>query len=230
MEFTLLGAAALAVFGVWAMLRWEGPRGNAARCTGSLWDTALVAIVAGIFVGRIVAMVGDGINPLVNPAAVLLVRGGVSTAAASATTVAAFAWSRRRELLASADGIAAAALAGLAGWQGGCIVRGACLGTPSALPWAVAQEGSTVTRHPVELYAAVAYLGAAVAMALWKQRGRPMPGSAAATAVAVAGAVRLVTEPLRPSLGGGPVWWYVLAVVAGVGGLVLVRRRSRIPG
>ena len=37
-----------------------------------------------------------------------------------------------------------------------------------------------------------------------------------ATGLALAGAIRLVTEPLRPSLGSGPVAWYVAAIGIGV--------------
>ena len=137
------------------------------------------------------------------------------------------AWAGRRELVAVGDGLAAASMAGLAMWHTGCLPRDACLGTESDLPWAVAQAGSTITRHPVELYAAVAFALVAVVIA-WR---RPLAGGvASAVALVAAGAVRLFTEPLRPSLAGGPVGWYIAAIAAGLVLLVWlwVRRQERL--
>ena len=123
MEFTLLAAAAIAGAAAYAMLWWEAKRGNAARCTGNLWEAGVASAVAGIFIGRIVAMLIDGVNPIAHPMDVILVRSGVSTAGASLGALAVFAWLSRKEPIAMADGIAAAALAGLAGWHAGCLVR-----------------------------------------------------------------------------------------------------------
>jgi prolipoprotein diacylglyceryltransferase len=99
------------------------------------------------------------------------------------------------------------------------------LGTTTDLPWAVSQSGGNIGRHPVELYAALLFVVAAAALARWKARGRPPLGVPAGIALAVAGAVRLVTEPLRPTLGTGPMWWYAAAVAAG--GAVAVWRWQR---
>ncbi len=229
MEFTLLGAAFVGVVGVYAMLWWEARRGNAAECSKDLWDVALGAMVVGVAVGRLAAMIGDGVNPVANPADILLVRAGVAAGPAAVAALAWVAWVGRRELIPVADGLAAAALTGLAGWHGGCLARDACLGSPSTLPWAWAQEGSTVTRHPVELYAAVALLAAGFVIAVWRMRRIP-PGAAAGIALAMAGGVRLVTEPLRPSLSGGPVGWYVAALAAGLLLVALAARRAAAPG
>ncbi len=228
MEFTLLGAAFVAVVGVYAMLWWEARRGNAVECSKDLWDVALGAIVAGVAVGRLAAMIGDGVNPVANPADIFLVRAGVATGPAAVAALAWVAWVGRRELAAVSDGLAAAALSGLAGWHAGCLVRDACLGTPSRLPWAWAQSGSAVTRHPVELYAAVVLLGAGLALAAVRM-GRVPRGAAAGIALATAGGVRLATEPLRPSLSGGPVGWYVAAVAAGLVIAVIAARRAAAP-
>jgi prolipoprotein diacylglyceryltransferase len=215
MEFTLLGAAAVAVGSLYGMLWWEAGRGNAAECTRDLWDAALGAAIVGLAAGRLWSMAADGVNPITSPADILLVRGGVATGPAAAAALAALAWMGRRRFPGFLDALAPAVLAGLAGWHGGCLVRGTCLGTPSDLPWAWAEPGSAITRHPVEVYAAVLYLAAGVLLAVWKRRF-PAPGVVAAAALAIAGLVRLTTEPLRPSLGGGPVVWYAAAAVAGV--------------
>lgn len=220
MEFTLLGAAAVAVAGLYGMLYWEARRGNAERCAGNLFETALSAAAIGIFIGRIVAMVLDGVNPITHPADMLLVRAGVSTVGATLGAMAVFAWLSRRELIPMTDGIAAAALAGLAGWHAGCLARDACLGTASDLPWALAQEGSEITRHPVGLYAAALFGAAAIAIALWKAYRWPGAGIPASAALAAAGAIRLAMEPMQPSIDGGPVWFYTLGAVIGLGGMV----------
>ena len=231
MEFTLLGAAAIAAGSAYGMLWWEAKRGNAARCAGNLWETAMVSVVVGIFIGRIVAMLIDGVNPLAHPMDVMLVRSGVSTVGASLGTAVVFLWQSRKEPTAMADGISAAALAGLAGWSAGCLVRGTCLGTASDLPWAMAQEGSTVTRHPVGIDAAVLLAIAAIALAWWKAYRRPSAGVPASLAIVAAATVRLATEPMQPSLSGGPVWFYAAALVVGLVGViwfgVVMPRRSK---
>jgi prolipoprotein diacylglyceryltransferase len=219
MEFTLLAAAAIAGASAYAVLWWEARHGNAARCTGNLWEIGVASVVAGIFIGRIVAMLIDGVNPFAHPMDVILVRSGVSTVGASLGALAVFGWLSRREPIAMADGISAAALAGLAGWQAGCVVRDSCLGTASDLPWAVAQAGSTVTRHPVGIYATLMLAAAAIALALWKAYRRPPAGSPAMAAVIAAATSRLALEPLQPSISGGPVWFYGVALVVGLGGL-----------
>jgi prolipoprotein diacylglyceryltransferase len=214
MEFTLLGAVVCAVVPLYATLYWEARRGNATECTRDLWDVALAAAVGGLFAGRLAAMIGDGVNPLIHPADILIVRGGVATGPAAVAALAIVAWMGRRELWAVSDGLAAGSLAGLGGWHAGCIVREACLGTPSGLPWAYAQSGSTVTRHPVEIYAALLLFAGAALIAVWRLSGRPSPGLPAAAALGMAAAVRLTTEPMRPALGNGPVGWYVAGLLA----------------
>lgn len=226
MEFTLLGAVALAAAAAWLMLWWEARHGNADRCSGNLWETALFSAMAGLFIGRLATMLANGTNPLTNPGDIVLVRGGVSTIVAPLAAVAVFLFISRNEPVAMADGISAAALAGLAGWHAGCLFRDACLGTATDLPWALTQTGSSVGRHPVELYAAVLLAIAGVALAAWKAYGRPAAGVPASIAVAAAAAVRLVTEPMRPSLGGGPVWFYAAALTAGLAGVAWFWRRS----
>ena len=228
MEFTLLAAAGFSVAGFWMMLRWEAPRGNAAGCAVDLWDAGLTSVIAGLFVGRVTAMVSAGINPLTDPFQIILIRSGVSTTATVIAALAVFALLSRRDIIAAADAIAPSALAGLAGWHAGCIPTNACLGTESALPWAWALPGSTISRHPVELYAALGLAVAAVALAIWKQRGRPPTGAPASAAFVAAGGLRLITEPMRISLDGGPVLLYAGGVVLGCAGLIVsygVRRR-----
>jgi len=220
MEFTLLAAAAVAGAAAYVMLWWEAKHGNAARCTGNLWEIGLVSTVAGIFIGRIVAMLIDGVNPIAHPMDAILVRSGVSTVGASLGAAAVFVLQARRSTITMADGISAAALAGLAGWYAGCLVRGTCLGTASDLPWAIAQAGSEVTRHPVGIYAALLLGAAAIGLAWWKAYRRPPAGAPAALAVLAAAGTRLIVEPLQPSISGGPAWFYATGLVVGIVALV----------
>jgi prolipoprotein diacylglyceryltransferase len=208
------------------MLYWEGPRGNAIACAKSPFDAAIGAAVGGLFLGRIAAMVGGGVNPLTNPGDILIVRSGVATGPASLAAIAIYAWLARGEIAEMFHAVAPAALAGLAGWHAGCLVRGSCLGTRSDLPWAFSQTGSDVTRHPVEIYAALLFLAAAIGLAWWKYKGRPPLGVPAGLALAAAGAIRLLTEPMRPGLGDGPVWWYLAAVAVGFAVAADAVRRS----
>ncbi len=231
MEFSLLGAAAIGVFGFWIMIRWEAKRGNAAGCAVDLWDSGLVAAIAGLFIGRIVSMIQTGVNPLTEPLQIMLMRSGVSTVAVVIGALLVFSYLARDALVDAADGIAPAALMGLAGWYAGCLATGSCLGAESSLPWAVALPGSQITRHPVEIYAAIGMALVSIALALWKQYGRPAPGSVAGLAVLSASVIRLATEPLRISLTGGPTLLYSVGVLAGSAMFVVsvvVRRRTTV--
>jgi prolipoprotein diacylglyceryltransferase len=229
MEFTLLGSVAVAA-AAFGLVLWLDTR-DAPDERRAAWDRASVAAIAGLFAGRLAAMIGGGTNPITHPGDILIVRGGVDTGIAALTSLMVFAWTARTDLWQAADALAPAAVAGLGGWHASCLLRGACLGTPSDLPWARALEGSDITRHPVEVYAALAFLAAAAGLALWKRR-RPPAGVVGGAALAVAGAVRLVTEPLRPGLGSGPEAWYTAAIVAGLAVVVLrtLAARRTVPG
>lgn len=216
MEFSLLAAAAIAVAGFWLMLRWEAKRGNAAGCAVDLWDAGVTAAAAGVFLGRIAAMITADINPFIDPGQILLIRSGVSTVGATIGALVVFAVLARKDLVSAADAIAPSAVMALAGWHAGCVATNGCLGTESTLPWAFALDGSTVTRHPVELYTAMLLAIGAIALALWKQYGRPPAGAVVGIAMTIAGGARLITEPLRISLAGGPTWFYGIGMVIGI--------------
>ena len=206
MEFTLLWAALTAVG-----LAWLGTHIWSERLPDHPTDRMVGAAATGLLVGRLVAMLLQGTNPLTNPTDILIVRGGVH--AGAATTAALGPYLRAAKWKPGyLDATAPAALMGLAGWHAGCLWRGACLGAESNLPWAWTQDGSLISRHPVELYAAIGLLLAAwlVSRLPWRLLTR------AGVALTSAGLVRLLTEPIRPSITGGPVGWYVGAVVVGL--------------
>lgn len=221
MEFTLLFAVLTAGAAMYVATRLT--RRRLTSVEGPI-DTLMGAAVIGLVAGRVAAMLGDGVNPITNPFEVILVRAGVETAVAAPVALLALGWLWRRHLPGWVDAVAPVAVAGLAGWHGGCVWRGTCLGTASDLPWAFGLPGSTVTRHPVELYAMLGLVIVAVMVALLPAR----PWLSTGVAIAGAGLVRLVTEPVRPSLFGGPTTFYVVAVTVGVIIVVLGPRFGRL--
>ncbi len=216
MEFTLLGAALVATLAALVTVRWETGRTIPAGCTRIVWDSLIGSAMVGLAVGRLAAMIGQGTNPLGHLGDIILVRGGVDTVAAAAAAIGALGWFARSDLWALLDAAAPSALAGLAGWHAGCLVRGTCLGTRSSVPWALEQDAAGIGRHPVEIYAAVALVAAVVALLWVKTTGRAAPGVISTGALSAAAVVRLVTEPLRLGLGGDLTGWYAAAGAAGV--------------
>ncbi len=265
MEFGLLAAALVAMASVYATLRFVPPVGrlrpdpagfdpsvieddDPVPDTGEppdrvpenrLWDSALAAVLGGVLVGRLMAMVTAGVNPLTNPMDVVAVRGGVATGWAALGTLLTLAWVARRDPVPTFDGLSVATLVGLAGWHASCMIRGSCAGTVTDAPWAISVPGSEVLRHPVELYAAVGFLVAAAALTVVIRRrasDAAVPPAALVTrrvpaglALAAAGGIRLGTEPYRLSLSGGPTGWYLAAIVVGAVVVVAALVRNRTP-
>jgi hypothetical protein len=219
MEFTLLWAALTAIG-----FAWLGTRIWPERLPDHATDRMVGAAAAGLLVGRLSAMLLQGTSPLSNPGGILIVRGGVHTGTATAAAIATYLWAAKWKV-AYLDATSPAALMGLSGWHAGCLWRNACLGSGSELPWAWAQEGSLITRHPVELYTAVGLMIAAWLVSRLPWRLLTKSG----VALALAGLVRLLTEPMRPSITGGPVVWYVAAIVVGLAAAIIGPRFSPRP-
>ena len=223
MEFTLLWAAVTAVVPLGLVLRFA-PLPGARKDLG---DIVLASAMIGLFVGRIASMLANGVNPIARPGDIIIVRSGVATGWATIGALAWAIWATRPKWRSALDHAAPAALIGMAGWQAGCLLRDACLGNTTDLPWAMRLDGSAVGRHPTELYAAALFLvGGGVLW--WLMRRLPQLGGtglAAGIALAIAGSIRLATEPLRPALGRGPIGWYALAIVGGIALAALGGRR-----
>ena len=206
MEFTLLWAALTAFVASFVAIRLTKP-----TVPDRPLDRLIGASIAGIAVGRIAAMLMQGTNPITNPGELLIIRGGVDTVWASLTGVTVLVWSLRKNAQAL-DALGPAALAGLAGWHGGCLWRSNCLGAASEVPWGWALPGSDIVRHPVEIYAAILLLAGAFVVS----RVKGPAGAAVALAGFWAGGARLATEPIRPGLGAGRWWFYALVAAIGL--------------
>lgn len=220
MEFTLLGAAVLGCVAMWAFTRVDPVARGAPDPFGNLLSGA----VAGLITGRVVAMVTTGTNPI--SVDFLLVRGGVSTIGATVGALAWITWANRSDP-GRLDKLAPAALMGLAGWHMGCLLRGSCLGAATNLPWGWSVSGSTIDRHPVELYAALLLVVGAIFLRTIRDRVA-VDGFAVLAGLGLASISRLVTEPLRLTL-GELQWFYALGTVLGLAGAagVVVRRRHQ---
>ena len=206
MELTLVWAALTAFGAAYLALRLR-PLDSPNRPV----DRLIGAAVVGMFTGRLAEVLVAGINPVSNPGQLLLIRGGVDTMWASLAGFATLAWPLRYNLRAL-DHLAPAALAALSGWHAGCLWRSTCLGSTADLPWTWALPGSDVTRHPVEIYAAIGFAVGAFVLARFS-----LPkGALTGLAISWAALTRLLTEPMRPSIGGGPVAFYVAAAIIGV--------------
>jgi prolipoprotein diacylglyceryltransferase len=223
LEFSLLAAALLGIALAFLTLRIERARGVTER--RDLVDVVIGSSIVGLAVGRVAAMILQGTNPLAHPLDLFFVRGGVDTGFASLGALAFLAWTARHDFWQTVDLIAPAALAGLAGWHAGCVFRGSCVGTVTTLPWGI--HDGTVSRHPVEIYAALLLIVGAVVLIVWRRR--LAGGVAASLALTIAGGVRLVTEPLRVGLGSNPTPWYLAGVLVGLAGVMIrvIAARSR---
>ena len=193
MEFSLLWTALTGIVLMFIMLRLVKPFAPDV----DLVDLSLGAGVVGLVVGRLGAMVLQGSNPLTSPVDLFFVRGGVDTGWASMGALVFLGFKLRGELPAAADVLAPPTLAGLAGWHAGCVFRTACAGTVTTLPWGITTSGSDAVRHPVELYTAAAFLLMAGLLYLAVRSSASPEGVVAGFGLASAGAIRLVTEPLR---------------------------------
>ena len=206
MEFTLLWAALTGVFFAWGGTRlW--PEGLPDHAT----DRMVGAAAAGLFMGRLVAMTLQGTNPLTHPGDILVIRGGVHTAAATVGALGVYLWAVKGQIR-FLDATAAAAVLGLAGWHAGCLWRNTCLGAASDLPWAWSLPSSTITRHPVEIYAALGLIAAGFIVARLPIRTLLRTGAG----LALSSLVLLLTEPLRLTIKGGLEPWYIAGIAAGV--------------
>jgi hypothetical protein len=169
-------------------------------------------------------MLAQGTNPLLHPADILLVRGGVNTPAAASAALIVYLWSVKGHIKFM-DASAPAAVLGLAGWHAGCIWTGACLGAASDAPWTWSLPDSSVNRHPVEIYAAVGLI-----LAAWLVSKLPFTTLArTGIGLALASTVRLLTEPLRMTIESHMAAWYLAGVIVGFG-LAVMGRAGLITG
>lgn len=212
-----------------------------------LWNLCVVALFAALLGSRLLLvavnwrdlsrhpswMLGLGMvhHPLV----------GAAGALAGSAAALVFARWQRMPLWSTADALAAPLALGLAFEQAGALLAGSGYGTPSTARWAVTYLSLLAERwsgtplgvplHPVQAYAAVAFLTIAVSLLLWLPMRR-QAGDTAGLWLMATGAAVFLTELWRDPEGRGSFFSGALdgpqlAAIAMVlaGGLALRQRR-----
>jgi phosphatidylglycerol---prolipoprotein diacylglyceryl transferase len=182
--------AALAV-GAWAARR-EGLDGD------HIYNAGLYGLVAGFVAARLahVIVYWDAYRTQLleifgfNQRAFLLWPGAIAALAVAGWYV----YRHGLPLVKVLDAIAPGALVGIAVADVAALLTGRNAGLPADLPWAVNLWG--VSRHPVQIYEALAALAVA-ALVLWMITHGSRPGAAALVALCGYGLSRWLLEPFR---------------------------------
>lgn len=209
----------------------------------AVWNLCVVALFAALIGSRLVLIAVNWRDILRHPAWILALsmvhHPLVAAAGALAGAIAALAFAFRQHLplLSTADALSAPLALGLAFEQMGALLAGSGYGTESGARWAVTYSSFLAARwsgtplgvplHPVQAYAALAFLTIAVSMLLWLPMRR-QAGDAAGLFLLMAGAAIFLTELWRDPEGrgsffGGALDGPQLAAIATVlaGGLAL---------
>jgi len=212
-----------------------------------VWNLCIVALFAALIGSRLLLIAVNWPALRAHPAwlfGLAMVHHPLLTAAAGLVAGAAallYARSKRMPLRATADALAAPIALGLACEQLGALMAGSGFGTETSVPWAVvftnplaAQWSGAplgVALHPVEAYAALAFLTISIALLV------AMPvctqhGDAAGAFLMTAGPAIYGTELWRDPVGRGTILRgfldgpQVAAIAMVLGGAWLLRHRD----
>lgn len=213
-----------------------------------MWNLDVVALFAALVGSRLLLVVVNwrdlmrhplwmlGLATIHHP---LLAAAGVLMGGLAALGYAKW---RHMPLASTADALAAPLMVGLAMEQVGALLAGAGYGTETSMRWAVVYTHPLALRwsgaplgipvHPVQIYAALAYLTLALIVLVWLPVRR-QPGDVAGVALLGAGFALFVTEFWRDPEGRGALFNgavdapQIAAVVMVVLGGLLLRERSR---
>jgi phosphatidylglycerol---prolipoprotein diacylglyceryl transferase len=215
-----------------------------------VWNLCVVALFAALIGSRLMLIAANWRELLRHPSWVMglgmVHHPLVGAAAAAAGAIAAFAFVRWQRLpfFATADALAAPLSLGLACEEIGALLQGSGYGAPTAARWAITYDNILAARwsgtplgvplHPVQAYAAIAHLTAAVALLVWLPFRR-QAGDVAGLWLLLTGAAIFITELWRDQEGrgsffsgvlDGPQIAAILFVLAG--GLMLREHSSRV--
>jgi phosphatidylglycerol:prolipoprotein diacylglycerol transferase len=217
-----------------------------------LWNLCVLALFAALIGQRLLLVVVNW-NELLSHPSWLLGLGmvhhpllGVAGALAGAGLAVIYARWRRLPLMSTADALAAPVVLALAFEQLGALLAGSGYGTEAAVRWAVTYTDPLAARwsgtplgiplHPVQAYAALAFLTLSILLLFWLPAKRQQ-GDAFGLALLGIGVAVFITELWRDPegrgalLGGaldGPQAAAVLLVLAG--GLVLLEHKGPVEG
>jgi phosphatidylglycerol:prolipoprotein diacylglycerol transferase len=216
---------------------------------GQVWNLCIVALFAALLSQRLLLVLMNWSELRLHPSWMLmlamihhplLAAAGTLVGLACAT---AYACSKRLPLAAAADALAAPVALGLAFEQIGALMAGSGYGTEATVPWAVTYNNVLAARwsgtplgiplHPVQAYAALAYLTLSILLLIWLPAQRQQ-GDAAGMGLMGIGVAVFITELWRDPegrgvvLGGeldGPQIAAIVLVLAGA--LVLMERKTK---
>ena len=216
---------------------------------GHVWNLCVVAVCAALVCERLLLVAANWSALRSHPAWTLGLAMIHHPLLAGAGTVAALLcalWYARRHrmpLAATADALAAPLSVGLTFEQLGALLAGSGYGTGSAAPWAVTYTSALASLwsgtplgmplHPVQAYAALAFLALAVIAVAWLPR-RKREGDVAGAWLMLAGAAIYMTELWRDPEGRGVVLKGALdgpqiaAIAMVLVGAVVLRERANI--
>jgi hypothetical protein len=199
----------------------------------SVIDIGVGPAMAGLVVGRIVAVGLDDPSSLGRLPDLLIIRSGVEFWPGVAAAVAVLAWSARRDeigVMGRLADVAPLALLGYASYEAACPVRDGCFGPAS--PVGLTPPGLTTTMVPVGIL-----MGAVVAVgAILLRRAVTDPAVATVGAVFVVAAVRAAGSFWLPHVGQGLTRQHLTSIViaavtvVSLGGLLRLGRRQRGAG
>jgi phosphatidylglycerol:prolipoprotein diacylglycerol transferase len=211
-----------------------------------LWNLCILSLFAALVGSRLLLVVANWTVLRLHPAWVLglgMIHHPLVTAAGTifALAVAAiYARRNRMPIAATADALAPPLALGLAFEQAGALTAGAGYGTETHVPWAVVYTHPLAAMwsgapigipvHPVQGYAALAFLGVAASVLVLLPRRRQQ-GDAAGAFLMAAGAVIYLTEFFRDPEGRGMIPGgaidgpQIAAIVVVIAGAVILRER-----
>jgi phosphatidylglycerol:prolipoprotein diacylglycerol transferase len=214
-----------------------------------VWNLCVVSLFAAIVAQRLLLVLLNFSDLRRHPAWMLALAmihhpllGAVGAFAGGLTAFLYASW-RRLPLATTADALAAPLALGLAFEQMGALLAGSGYGTPASVAWAVTYTNPLAARwsgtplgialHPVQAYAALAFLALSLLLLLWLP-ARKQQGDVAGLWMMGTGVAVFLTELWRDSVGYGAVLDGALdgPQVAAVGlvllgGLLLLERKKK---
>ena len=200
--------------------------------TGVL-DTAGGAVLLGLLVGRLSAVALDDPGALSRISDLMIIRSGVEFWPGVAAGTA-WIWLRsKREHFAPAQRLAALTAPALVAWacyEAACLVRDGCPGPLSSL--GLRPDGLVGRVFPVDVLAAAAAVGAAIATRYFHRRGMPSL-QVVVLAIALLAMIRSVASIWLPHIGDGLTRQHktslVIAVIATLTFVAIRIREQRSP-
>jgi phosphatidylglycerol:prolipoprotein diacylglycerol transferase len=211
-----------------------------------VWNLCVVSLFAALIGARLLLIIVNWTSLRLHPSWMLglamVHHPLVAAAGATAGGAAALAVAHRQKmpLWSTADALAAPLALGLAFEQVGALLAGSGYGTDSTARWAVTYHSALAARwsgtplgvplHPVQLYAALAYLTIALLLLLWMPLRR-QTGDVAGLWLMATGVALYITEFWRDPEGRGTVLSgaldgpQVAAIVLVLAGAVMLRER-----